>query len=98
MELGTKLEGLFAGVGVPACVTQSGSLFNIHLSAGPIRDNADVLAGDTALLRDLHLALLGRGIYLTPRGMGCLSTPMTGAEVDAFVEATRLALGDAGVG
>ena len=24
---------------------------------------------------------------MTPRGMGCLSTPMTSAEVDAFVEA-----------
>jgi hypothetical protein len=28
--------------------------------------------------------------------MGCLSTPMTSAEVDAFVEATRLGLADLG--
>jgi hypothetical protein len=29
--------------------------------------------------------------------MGCLSTPMTGAEVDAFVDAARLGLGELGI-
>ena len=94
VELRTKLEGLFAGIGLPVCVTQVGSLFNIHVTEGPVLDHSDVLAGDTALLRELHLALLGHGILFTPRGMGCLSTPMSGAEVDAFVEAARAALGD----
>jgi hypothetical protein len=29
---------------------------------------------------------------MTPRGMGCLSTPMTSAEIDAFVAAVKLSL------
>jgi hypothetical protein len=29
--------------------------------------------------------------------MGCLSTPMSDAEVDAFVEAARLSLGELGI-
>jgi glutamate-1-semialdehyde 2,1-aminomutase len=76
VELREKLEEVFADAGVPASVTQAGSLFNVHIE-------------DAAAL---HLALLNHGILLTARGMGCISTPMTSAEVGAFVEATRLAL------
>jgi len=79
LELKAKLESLFAEVGAPFSVTQAGSLFNVH-------------APDAATLAELHLTLLANGILSTPRGMGCLSVPMTSAEVDAFVEATRLAL------
>jgi glutamate-1-semialdehyde 2,1-aminomutase len=95
-ELRTKLSRLFAEVGQPATVNQIGSLFNVHFIDRPVRDHADVLAADTALVRELHLAMLGHGILFTPRGMGCLSTPMTSADVDAFVEATRLGLADLG--
>ena len=56
-----------------------GSLFRIELA-------------DPAGLPELHLGLLANGILMTPRGMGCLSTPMTVAEIDAFVEAVRLSL------
>ena len=83
---------------VPACVTQIGSLFNVHFTRGPIHTHADVLAGDLGLLRELHLALLGHGILSTPRGMGCLSTPMGEAEIDAFVEAAELSLRELGRG
>lgn len=94
LDLRARLESLFTGLGLPACVTQIGSLFNVHFTDGPIHSHADVLAADTRLVRELHLALLGHGILLTPRGMGCLSTPMTALEVDAFLEAAELALGD----
>jgi glutamate-1-semialdehyde 2,1-aminomutase len=97
VRLREKLTDLFAGVDLPAAMTQIGSLFNLHFTQGPIRSHADVLAGDAGLLRELHLALLGHGILFTPRGMGCLSTPMTSAEVDAFVEATRSGLVDLGL-
>jgi glutamate-1-semialdehyde 2,1-aminomutase len=92
VELRTKLERLFADAGVPATVNQIGSLFNIHFTDGPVRTHSEVRAADTALVRELHLALLDNGILFTPRGMGCLSTPMTSAEIDAFVEATRVGL------
>jgi glutamate-1-semialdehyde 2,1-aminomutase len=80
-ELRGKLTGLFARTGVPAEVTQIASLFNVHLARSP----------------ELHLALLGNGILFTPRGMGCLSVPMTSAEVDAFVEATEASLVQLGI-
>ena len=41
--------------------------------------------------------MLGSGILFTARGMGCLSTPMSSAEIDAFVESTRLGLGELGI-
>jgi glutamate-1-semialdehyde 2,1-aminomutase len=62
-----------------ADVRQAGSLFQLDV-------------GDEQGQLDLHLALLGNGILSTPRGMGCLSTPMTSMEIDAFVDAVRLAL------
>jgi len=96
LELKAKLERVLADAGQPACVNQIGSLFNIHFAEGPVRSPADAQAGDTALLRELHLALLDHGILFTPRGMGCLSTPMTGSEIDAFVDATRLGLAELG--
>jgi glutamate-1-semialdehyde 2,1-aminomutase len=61
-------------------VRQTASLFQVDV-------------GDERGQLDLHLALLANGILLTQRGMGCLSTPMTSAEIDAFVDAVRLALG-----
>jgi glutamate-1-semialdehyde 2,1-aminomutase len=92
VELKTKLERLFAGKELSACVTQIGSLFNIHFADRDVRGSDDVLAADKALLRELHLTMLDHGILFTPRGMGCLSTPMTSAEVDAFVDAARQGL------
>lgn len=94
VRLREGLEALLARADLPACVTQIGSLFNVHFAGGPIRTHTDVLAGDLELLRELHLALLGHGILSTPRGMGCLSTPMREAEIDAFVEAAERSLGD----
>ena len=67
-----------------ASVSQVGSLFRVELA-------------DPNLVPDLHLALLNHGILLTPRGMGCLSTPMTSVEIDAFVEATKRSLHDLGL-
>ena len=98
VALRERLEELLARVGLPARVTQIGSLFNVHFAEGPIRSHADVQAADRQLVRELHLAMLGHGILFTPRGMGCLSTPMTIAEIDAFVVAAERALHDLGIG
>ena len=57
-----------------AAATAVGSLFRIELP-------------DASRLPDLHVNLLANGILMTQRGMGCLSTPMTSAEVDTFVTA-----------
>jgi glutamate-1-semialdehyde 2,1-aminomutase len=95
--LKAKLEKLFAGAGITAQVNQAGSLFNIHLTDRPVVDYATAQSGDRALVHELYLAMLNHGVAFTGRGMGCLSTPMTEAEVDAFVDATRLGLADLGL-
>jgi glutamate-1-semialdehyde 2,1-aminomutase len=80
-ELRDKVAALLARTGADAEVTQVASLFNLHHPR-------------TA---ELHLALLERGILFTPRGMGCLSLPMSSAEVDAFVEAAEAGFGQLGL-
>ncbi len=95
--LKTKLDTLFASFRLPAQVNQIGSLFNIHFSEKPVHDYASAAASDKALMRALYLAALNHGVILTPRGMGCLSTPMTDAQLDQFVEAIHLGLHDLGV-
>jgi glutamate-1-semialdehyde 2,1-aminomutase len=62
-----------------ASATAVGSLFRIDLP-------------EPSRLPDLHVGLLANGILMTPRGMGCLSTPMTSAEIDAFVDALSVAV------
>ena len=80
-ELEALADELEAGVNARtgASAAAVGSLFRIELA-------------DPAGLPELHVDLLANGILMTPRGMGCLSTPMTSAEIDAFVEALRLSL------
>jgi glutamate-1-semialdehyde 2,1-aminomutase len=91
-ELRSRLLDLFSTLGVPAQVTQVGSLFNLHLTSAPVVDYPSASAGDRQLLARLYLAALNHGVAFTGRGMGCLSTPMGAAEIDAFVEAIRLAV------
>ena len=75
-DLQTKLEGVLSETGTAGSVTRAGSLFHLH-----VEDPGS-----------LHLALLNNGIFSTQRGMGCLSVPMASAEIDAFVDATRISL------
>jgi glutamate-1-semialdehyde 2,1-aminomutase len=94
IELKQKLCALFDTLGVPAQVNQIGSLFNIHFASTPVTDYAALCASDREQIARLHLALLNHGVVLAGRGMGCLSVPIGSAEIDAFVEAARLALSD----
>ena len=75
--LGGELRDKLEDLGID--VRQTASLFQVDV-------------GEEQEQLDLHLALLANGILLTQRGMGCLSTPMTSAEIDAFVDAVRAAL------
>lgn len=94
-ELRDKLLALFQRKRVPAQVTQAASLFNIHFTDQEITDYRAVRAADADLLHRVCLALLNHGIFLASRGMGCLSTPMTSAEIGAFVQAMHQALDEA---
>ncbi len=95
-RLAVQLCDVFAGLGVPAQVTHIGSVFNIHFTSWPVTDYATASAGDRQSLGQLYLAALNHGVAFTGRGMGCLSTPMTDADLDAFVSAIRAGMADLG--
>ena len=70
-----------------------GSLFSVHLTGETLRDYRSLVehsrdANRVAVHARLCHEMLGRGIMISKRGIfGCLSTPMTEAELDAFVAA-----------
>jgi glutamate-1-semialdehyde 2,1-aminomutase len=69
-----------------------GSMFALHAVAGPVRSPRD-LAGNDAVLKELVFhELVERGIYLAARGFVALSTAITEADCDAFVDALTDAL------
>jgi glutamate-1-semialdehyde 2,1-aminomutase len=91
-DLRTRATALFRRLRVPAQVVGIGSLFNLHFTEEPIVDYRTVARGDRKTLSLLVLALINRGIFLAPRGMGCTSSVMTPAEIDAFLTALEGAL------
>jgi glutamate-1-semialdehyde 2,1-aminomutase len=68
--------------GVPAAVTISGSIMQVHLPGLPAAAKPAHLAPDRAL----HLALLLGGVYAAPRGMLNLSTAISGEDLTAVAE------------
>ncbi len=87
-----ELSDLFEELAVEVQVTGIGSLFNLHFTSQPIYDYASSRAGANDVSRGAMLALLNEGIFLAPRGLGCISTPMGDSEVDALVSAMRRVL------
>ncbi|MFQ5819266.1 MAG: aspartate aminotransferase family protein [Candidatus Heimdallarchaeota archaeon] len=92
IRLRSHLTEVFEEVGVKAQVTGEASLFNIHFTNQEIIDYRDAAAADKELASLLFLDLLNRGISLAPRGMGCLSTPMTKKELEALIIAVKASL------
>ena len=81
---------------VPSCAaTSADNSSNVRLTATPLRGYRDVQRHirQCPIYRDVCHAMLARGILLSQRGIqGCLSTPMTEVEVEAFVQALDGAL------
>jgi glutamate-1-semialdehyde 2,1-aminomutase len=91
-KLRTGANALFRRLGVPAQAIGVGSLFNLHFTPEPVVDYRSVVRGDRKALSLLALALLNRGIFIAPRGTGCISSVMTEAEIAAFLAALEGAL------
>jgi glutamate-1-semialdehyde 2,1-aminomutase len=79
-----------------AHLNAAGSLFNIHLGSMPVTDYRSSLSTDKEAHRWLHLAMLNEGVLLAPRGLGCLSVPMTDADRDRLLTALGRALASLG--
>ena len=72
-----------------------GSLTQLHLTDAPLRnarDSVSGILGAGAAGQWLHLSLLCRGIFLSPRGMCIASTAMGEPEIDALVGALEESL------
>ena len=101
-RLGARLEdGLRAAVdesGVQAQVQRVGSMWTLFFSAQPVTDYASAKTCDTPKFGQYFHAMLERGVYLPPSQFEAafISLAHTEAHIDAFVEASRHALGDLG--
>jgi glutamate-1-semialdehyde 2,1-aminomutase len=84
-----RLGRMFRDRGLKAQVCGKGSLFLAHLTGEELIDFRSLrgFSRTSPIYGDLCHQMLQRGIIVSPRGLfGCLSTPMTGAELDVFVD------------
>ena len=83
-----KIRKGIADAGVAATVTGMGSLFRLHVGAGPVTGYRSAFPSpETAkLIRKIQLAMLEENILLTPNCSGALSTPMTEVEVSLIAD------------
>ena len=70
-------------------VTGAGSLFHLHLNSRNLRGYRDALprGEEAARMAQLQSLMVDAGIYLSPTGLGCLSTAMTEDHLGRFPEA-----------
>jgi glutamate-1-semialdehyde 2,1-aminomutase len=91
-ELGEKLRTGFRAcldrAGVAGAITGMGSLFRIHPAEQAFVDYRSTLTdeGERKRFDQLHRALLNHGVLISPSGLGCVSTAVTAAEIEYFLE------------
>ena len=92
-----RLRRLFRDTGRSAQVCGAGSMFLAHLTAEELIDFRSLrgFSRTNPIYGDLCHKMVEYGFILSPRGIfGCLSTPMSEAELDGFVEALGRALSE----
>jgi glutamate-1-semialdehyde 2,1-aminomutase len=84
-------------MGIPFRAQGIGSMFQLFLTDGEVKNYAGARSCDTSAFWDLFLGLMNRGIYLPPSQFetNFISTAHTDAEIDLTVEAYGEALEDA---
>ncbi len=85
-RLRTTLNETFIRKRLPMCATGTGSLMNIHGTAGPVRSAHDLTDADDGLEELLFFHCLDAGYHLARRGFIALSIEITDADVDGFIE------------
>ena len=85
-RLRRSLNERFADAGLPMCATGTGSLMNVHGTAGPVTVAADLRDADDRLKELLFFHCLDAGFHLARRGFIALSIEITDADVDAFLD------------
>ncbi len=82
-----RANDLFRRLEIKAQMVGVGSLFNIHFTDEPITDYRCVARSNREAVNTLALAMMNRGILIAPRGMGCISSVMTTADLENFLSA-----------
>ena len=82
-----KLATVIERQRLPAQVCGAGSLFQVHWTEVPLTDARAVERADATRNLLAFLGLCNRGIQLSMRGIGALSTPMTMRDIDTLVSA-----------
>jgi len=72
---------------LPAGVSGAGSLFQLHWTRAPLHCARGPATADAARNLATFLGLANRGVQLSMRGIGALSTPMQEHHVDTLVDA-----------
>lgn len=96
-QLRSRIGLLLEMYGFEATITGFGSFGAIHFTGGPVRNYRDATRGNQHLKKVLHLALLQEGLFVAPRLMFCISTPMSEStldEIDARFERALKRLDD----
>jgi glutamate-1-semialdehyde 2,1-aminomutase len=86
------VNALGAELGLTIQATGMGSLLNVHLVDGPIRQKRDVARANPAHARLFHLACLNEGLFPAGRALMCMSTAMDESTVDAALAGIRNAV------
>jgi glutamate-1-semialdehyde 2,1-aminomutase len=85
---------LFREFGIPAQVSQAGTMFGIYFSPTPVHNFSQAKACDSRFFGRFFNAMLEEGIYLAPSAFeaGFISSAHTDAVISKTLEATRRAL------
>ena len=81
-----QLRTAFESAGVAGTATGYGSLLNIHLVADPVDADPELLGQASKWRKTLALALMNKGFVIAPRGLICMATTTTKAQVDDLAE------------
>ncbi|GIH64126.1 aspartate aminotransferase family protein [Microbispora siamensis] len=86
-RLRAGVRRVFRDRDIPVTVNGQGSMFNVIVSDAPVTTYREWRQAPTELWSAVRMRLLAAGMYITARGTGCLSTAMSGYDVDTFLEA-----------
>jgi glutamate-1-semialdehyde 2,1-aminomutase len=90
--LKNEISNTFNEIGITAQVNGEGSLLNIHFTDKEVIDYRSASTSNVELSSLLYLSMLNHGIWIAPRLLSCISTPMARKEIVSFLEALRTSL------
>jgi glutamate-1-semialdehyde 2,1-aminomutase len=97
-KLAEGLRAAAAAVGVPATVTQLGSLLTLFFTEGPVTDYESARRTDRERFSRFHSAMLEAGVFLPPSAFEAwfVSTAHKDKDIDATIAVASEALGRIG--